>query len=234
MLRTCLLRSLFFALFIGLSGVAISAQSTIFNAPSSDVMPEKKVYVEFDFLAHPDKFSRGGYQTYGYRMVYGVTKKLEAGVNFFYTRDGVTSPKEIQLNAKYQVYNNEKHGIAVAVGGWSFTPLNRSSGRRTSGLVYTSASKKIGRLRLTGGGYQTIHTEAGSGSKKGWIVGVEVGIVRNLSFTGDWFSGNNKLGYASAGLAYSFAKRHFIQAGYSWGNNGRGNNAFQIFYGITF
>jgi len=200
-------------------------------------MPKGKLYVEADFISHLDKFEKGGYQTFGYRAVYGVTKKLEAGVNFFYTRDGVTSAKEIQLNAKYQLYNSEKHGVAVSVGGWSFTPLNRSSNRRTTGMVYSTVSKSFKGLRgtrLTGGAYQTINTKRDDGAKQGWIVGVEVPIVGNLAFTGDWFSGNNRFGYASAGLSYTFASRHFIQAGYSWGNNGRGNNALQIFYGLTF
>jgi hypothetical protein len=216
---------------------AANAQSTIFNVPNTDVMPKGKLYVEADFIAHIDKFEKGGFQSYGYRAVYGVTKKLEAGVNFFYTRDGVSSAKELQLNAKYQLYNNEKHGVAVSVGGWSFTPLNRSSGRRTTGMVYSTVSKSIRKLRgtrLTGGAYQMINTRQDDGAKQGWIVGVEVPLYGNLSFTGDWFSGNNRFGYASAGLSYTFAERHFIQAGYSWGNNGRGNNALQIFYGLTF
>jgi hypothetical protein len=170
-------------------------------------------------------------------MVYGVTKKLEAGVNFFYTRDGSTSPKEVQFNAKYQAYNNEKYGVGVSVGGWAFVPVNRSSSRKVTGMVFVNVSKKFSRLkglRVTGGVYQTVATESDSGSKRGFMVGIEQPIVGNLSFTGDWFSGNNKLGIVTAGLSYTFATRHFVQIGYAWGNNGRGNNAFQAFYGVTF
>lgn len=235
--RSIIWRTLLAGLITAFAAIAFSAQSTIFNAPNTDVMPKGGFYAEADFITNPRKFENGGYQTFGYRVVYGVTKKLEAGVNFFYTRDGQTSAKEIQFNAKYQLYSNEKHGVALSVGGWTFTPLNRSSGRRTTGMVYTTASKKFKKfrgIRLTGGAYQMVHAERDSGSKKGWIAGVEVPIVGNLSFTGDWFSGNNRMGYASAGLSYTFGTRHFIQAGYSWGNNGRGNNALQIFYGLTF
>lgn len=224
-------------LFVVFAASTAIAQSTIFNAPSTDVKTRGQFYVEGDFITNPRKFENGGYQTFGYRVVYGVTKKLEAGVNFFYTRDGQTSAKEIQFNAKYQLYSNEKHGVALSVGGWTFTPLNRSSSRRTTGMVYTAVSKKFKKfrgIRLTGGAYQMVHAERDSGSKKGWIAGVEVPIVGNLSFTGDWFSGNNRMGYASAGLSYTIGTRHFIQAGYVWGNNGRGNNALQIFYGLTF
>lgn len=215
---------------------AAYAQSTIFNVPSTDVMPEKKIYLEADFIAHLDKYSKGGFQTYGGRAVYGVTKKFEVGTNFFYTRNGTNSPKEMQFNAKYQAYNNEKHGVAISGGGWVFTPLNSAAGRRTYGMVYAVASKKFSKingLRVTGGVYQMVGAERDSGSKKGWIVGVEQPLFGPLTFTGDWFSGNNKIGYVSAGLSYTFGNQ-FLQLGYSWGNNGRGNNGVQAFYGVTF
>jgi hypothetical protein len=218
-------------------GAGASAQSTIFNIPSTEVMSPKKIYIEADFIAHFDKYSLGGFQTYGYRTVYGVNRKFEAGVNFFYTRNGSTSPKEIQLNAKYQVYNNEKNGLAASVGGWTFTEVNRSSNRRTSGMVYVNGSKKFNRLnglRVTAGVYQLLHTERDSGSKKGWIVGIEQPIIGKLSFAGDWFSGNNRFGYAAAGLSYTFGRRHYFLLGYNWGNTGRGNNGFSAFYGLTF
>lgn len=214
-----------------------SAQTTIFNIPSTDVMAEKKFYVEADFIAHFDRYDRGGFQTYGYRTVYGVKRKFEAGVNFFYTRNGSTSAKEVQFNAKYQAYNNEKYGIAASVGGWVFQPLNRSSGRKTYAMVYTNASKTVSQLnglRLTGGAYHTVGTDRTFGSKRGFIVGIEQPIKGKLSFAADWFSGENRFGYAAAGLSYTFARRHFVMAGYNWGNSGRGNNGFSSFYGLTF
>jgi len=235
--RQFIYRFFFSGLMLLIVGTIASAQSTIFNIPSTDVQSPKKFYVEANFIAHFDKYSLGGFQTYGYRTVYGVNRKFEAGVNFFYTRDGTNSPKEVQFNAKYQVYNNEKHGIAASVGGWSFTPVNRSSNRRTYGMVYANGSKKFNRvngLRLTGGFYQLVGVERDSGSKKGWIVGIEQPIKGKLSFAGDWFSGKNRFGYAAAGLSYTFGRRHYVLLGYNWGNAGRGNNGFAAFYGLTF
>ena len=97
---------LFSSLFFIAANSVIQAQSTIFNIPSTDGMGEKRFYVEADFIAHPDKWDKGGFQTYGYRTVYGVRRKLEVGINFFYTRNGVNSPKELQPNFKYKVYQN--------------------------------------------------------------------------------------------------------------------------------
>ena len=62
------------------------AQSTLFNIPSTDIVPKKKVYLEFDFLAHPESYSNGGFQAYIPRAVVGVGKKIEVGVNVAFTR----------------------------------------------------------------------------------------------------------------------------------------------------
>lgn len=230
-------RVVFLTVLICAANFAIPAQSTIFNIPSTDVLGEKRFYIEGDFIGHFDKFDKGGFQTFGYRTVYGVRKNLEVGVNFFYTRNGRTSPKELQPNIKYKVYEKEKYGIAVSTGAQFFVPLNRSAGRRAFGLFYTNASKtikKTGETRLTGGVYTVFGADRDFGTKTGAIVGIEQPIVGKLSFTGDWYSGKNRFGYAAAGFSYSFAKRQFFQVGYNFGNSGRGNNAFSAFYGFTY
>jgi hypothetical protein len=214
-----------------------SAQSTIFNIPSTDVMGEKRFYVEADFIAHFDKWNKGGFQSYGYRTVYGVRRRLEVGVNFFYTRNGSTSPKELQPNLKYKVFDKEKYGLAVATGVQFFVPLNRSAGSRAFGMFYSNASKTVkrtGGTRLTGGFYNIFGANRGFGTRNGALVGLEQPVIGKLTFTADWYSGKNRFGYSTAGLSYSFAKRQFFQVGYNFGNSGRGNNALSAFYGFTY
>jgi len=216
---------------------AAQAQSTIFNIPSTDVMGESRFYVEADFIAHFDKWSKGGFQSYGYRTVYGVRKKLEVGVNFFYTRNGSTSPKELQPNFKYKIYDKEKYGVAVSAGAQFFVPLNKSAGNRLISMFYSNASKVIkqtGETRVTGGFYTIAGANRDFGTKNGALVGVEQPIKGKLAFTADWYSGKNRLGYSAAGFSYSFTKRQFFQVGYNFGNSGRANNAFSAFYGFTY
>lgn len=235
--RSLYFRGAILGWLILLAGFAVSAQSTIFNIPSTDVMGEKRFYVEGDFIGHFDKWEKGGFQTFGYRTVYGVRKNLEVGVNFFYTRNGRTSPKELQFNGKYKVYEKEKYGFAVSGGAQFFVPLNKSAGRRAFGMLYSNASKVIkrtGETRITGGFYTVVGAEKDFGAKNGAIVGIEQPIKGKLSFTADWYSGKNRFGYSSAGFSYSFAKRQFFQIGYNWGNSGRGNNALSAFYGFTY
>lgn len=225
-----------FSLVVSLVSATI-AQSTIFNVPSTDVIPEKSILIETDFIAHFDKLKNGGFQSYGYRTAYGLTKKVEIGTNVFYTREADSSPAEFQPNLKFKAYENEKHGIAVSTGAQVFVPLNRSAGTRSYGMVYINASKALASLRgmrLTGGGYQTVGTSNDFGTKRGFIAAVEQPIKGKLSFVGDWSSGTNRFGYSAAGFNYMLTKRQFLMFGYNWGNSGRGNNAFSAFYGLTY
>lgn len=225
---------LFFIVCVG----ATSAQTTIFNIPSTDVVPEGRFLLELDFISHFDKYERGGFQTFGYRTSYGFKKKIEIGANFYYTRAGkLKSPKEFQPNIKWQPYQSEKYGISFTTGAQLFVPLNKSAGRRTFALLYGNGSKTIKKTngtRLTGGYYSVIGASRDFGTKRGALVGIEQPLFRRVSFIGDWSSGNNRLGYASAGFNFSLTPKQFLTLGYSWGNYGRGNNGFSAFYGYTF
>jgi hypothetical protein len=47
-------------------------------------------------------------------------------------------------------------------------------------------------------------------------------------------SGNNALGYVTAGTGITLTTRQNIYAGYSFGNQGRGNNSLGVYYGYSF
>ncbi len=214
-----------------------SAQMTIFNIPSTDTLEKKGVYVEADFIAKPVSYDRGGFQTYGYRVVYGLGHKTEVGANFYYTRDGGDAVAELQVNAKQTLYQNEKHGIAATAGVIASTPLRDTRGAKRYALLYSNVSKTIEQLkglRLTGGVYTVIGAGREFGTKTGAIVGIEQPLTKRVSFLADWFSGKNRFGYASAGLNFAVTKKQFILLGYNFGNSGAGNNSLAVFYGYTF
>jgi hypothetical protein len=231
--RSILLVTLFIA-----CSYAVSAQSTIFNIPSTDVVPKGRALLEFDFISHFDRYERGGFQSYGYRMSYGFKKKVEIGANFYYTRAGrLKSPKEFQPNIKFQPYQSEKYGIAFTTGAQLFVPLNKSAGSRVFAMFFANGSKTIKKTngtRLTGGFYSVVGATRDFGTKQGALIGIEQPLFRRVSFIGDWSSGNNRLGYASAGFNFVLSSKQFLTLGHSWGNYGRGNNAFAAFYGYTF
>jgi hypothetical protein len=221
-----------------LSSYIVTAQSTLFNIPSTDVVTEKKVYLEFDFISHLEAHENGGFQAYVPRVVYGVAKHTEIGANVAFT-DALApdQPVELQPNIKYQFYSNEKNGFAAAAGGILYTPIAHRSGVDTFGLLYTTVSKKVKGAygpRLTGGGYGLLGRANGNGTEGGAIVGYEQPLSTKINFVADWFSGKNRFGYVTPGFSFIVSKSSALYAGYSIGNSGRKNNALFIYYGITF
>ncbi|HJQ31929.1 MAG TPA: hypothetical protein VJ866_07120 [Pyrinomonadaceae bacterium] len=214
------------------------AQSTLFNIPSTDVVAEKHVYIEFDFVSHLEAHADGGFQAYVPRAVYGVGKHLEVGANVaFLDAEAPGQPVELQPNVKYQFYSNETNGVSAAAGGILYAPVSHRAGADTFGLVYTVVSKKVkGRYgpRITGGGYGLLGRADGNGTLGGAIVGYEQPLHRRVSFVGDWLSGRNRFGYVTPGLSFALPHASALYAGYSIGNVGRKNNALFVYYGITF
>ncbi len=73
------------------------AQSTLVTIPSTDVVSERKVYLEFDYISHYASHHNGGFQTYEPRAVVGVGHNVEVGFNVVYTDGfGVNQPIEIE------------------------------------------------------------------------------------------------------------------------------------------
>lgn len=219
-------------------GQQTSAQSTLFNIPSTDVVPAKKVYLEFDFISHLEPHDEGGFQAYVPRAVFGVGKRTEVGVNVAFA-DALApdQPVELQPNVKYQFYSNEDNGVSAAAGGILYTPLANRAGVDTFGLLYTTVSKRVkGKYgpRLTGGGYGLVGRANGNGSEGGAIAGYEQPLHSKVNFVADWLSGRNRFGYVTPGLSFVTSSRSALYVGYSIGNQGRKNNALFVYYGITF
>jgi hypothetical protein len=232
-----------FLCFLVLSNAYVCrAQSTIFNIPSTDVVAPKKVYFEFDFLAHLAKHENGGFQTYDPRLVFGVAKGLEVGANFSITDIGGPKLVELQPNIKYQVYNNEKGGVTVTTGAIGYFPVKERAAfaNNNFGFLYANVSKKVKSMkgaRFTGGGYGLVGRKSGLGTKGGAMGGYEQPVSKKVSFVMDWFSGKNRFGLLTPGLSFAVSKNGIFNVGYSINNahNGGGiANALFIYYGITF
>jgi hypothetical protein len=236
-LKSTTLKLLLLCAFSMLSANIASAQSTVFNIASTDVQARHKLYVEADFLAHLTSYENGGYQIFGTRLVYGLSKRAEVGLNAFYTKTSPGEPAELQPNFKFQLYSNEGNGLAVAVGTVVFIPVSHRSATRLRGTVYAVASKDIKGdwgPRLTAGGYSLVGSVEGGTSKRGVLLGYEQPITRKLSFISDWSSGNNDYGYVVAGAGFVLSPKSVVYVGYNVGNQGRGNNSLGVYYGFTF
>ena len=229
--------SAFFSLAVLNSEKAV-AQSALFNTPSTDVVAEKKVYLEFDFISHLESHRDGGFQTYVAHTVFGLGHNLEAGINVAFTDAfAPDQPVEIQPNAKWQFYANEEKGVAIAAGGILFAPVSNRAGTDTFGMIYSTASKKVKAVygpRLTGGVYTLVGRANDTGTETGAIVGYEQPLHSKVIFLTDWFTGKNRFGYVTPGFGVTVSKTTLFYAGYSIGNQGRKNNSLFLYYGITF
>lgn len=214
-----------------------SAQTTISNTPSTDIIESKDFYVEVNHAGHFAKYDVGGFQAYGLKTIYGIHKNFEIGANFCFTKNNGTSPVEIVPNFKWKVYKNEKNTVAVSGGAMLFVPIRDEKGSQPSAFVYTNISKGFNfanSFRLTTGFYTVVNAKSESGNKNGVMLGYEQNIAKGVSFFADWTSGKNRFGYAAAGLSIPVMKKGVIYTGYNFGNVGRGNNSFSISYGKFF
>lgn len=212
------------------------AQSTIFNIPTTDAVAPKKVYFEFDFLSHLENHDKGGFQTYDPRVVVGVGKGVEVGLNVASTHSAAPTVVYAQPNIKWRFYANEDGGTAMSAGAIAYTPLKDRSANDTFGFFYGNASKKFKGdhgPRFTLGGYGIAGLNADV-DKGGAMVGYEQPIASKVSFVTDWFSGRNGFGYVTPGFSFALPKNQLVNVGYSFGNYGRKNTALFVYYGVTF
>ncbi len=224
--------------FLIVSSTTTLGQSTVFNTPSTDVVRGQRTYLEADFITHLAGYKDGGYRLYGGRAVYGVRKRMEAGVNvYFATSADSPEPVVVEPNFKWQFYNDEGEGLAAAAGALVSIPVTHRIAGSTSGFLYAVVSKKFyGDFgpRFTGGAYLlAVRADKGT-TKQGALIGYEQPISSRLTFVADWTSGNNNLGYLAAGVGLTLSPKSALYFGYNVGNHGRGNNALGIYYGYSF
>lgn len=213
------------------------AQSTLFIAPTTDVQTKRTVYLEADFITHFGSYENGGYQTYGPRVVVGLPKNTEVGVNVFYTKSSDPEPVELQPNFKWKFFEDEKRGLAAAAGFLLTLPLTHRREAKKTAMFYLVGSKNFSGNygpRFTFGGYGLAGPFEQGTTRSGVIAAYEQPITSKVLFITDWFSGNNEFGYVTPGIGINFSSKTSLYTGYSIGNEGRGNNFLSVYYGRTF
>lgn len=217
------------------AGVA-NGQSAYFNIPTSDILPEKELYLEADFDAKLSRFRDGGWQSFGFSSIYGVRKKMEIGLNAYFVRtiDGF-EPTELQPNVKFRLHNSEDKGTSLAVGGIAYLPLRNGFSKDTLASVYVAGAKKFKREwtpKITAGAYQLIGGRD-VGDRRGFLLAVEQPVHSRVSLIADWNTGKNRLGYAATGVGITLTKRSYLYSAYYFGNEGAGNNFLGVYYGFS-
>jgi hypothetical protein len=227
---------------------AAMAQSTIFNIPTTDTVPAKKVYFEFDYLPQiPKTEGAGRIQIFNPRIVVGIAPNLEAGANFanyHFGGDPSSTFSYFQPNIKYKFAASDNKGLAAAAGLIWYTPINHREGADSFGLLYGNFSKKVKQgsygPRITFGPYGIVAANDNYyGTKAGAIVGYEQPIHAKASIVADWFSGVSGFGYLTPGISITLPHNGLLNVGYSIGNDSysdpsNNNRYLFVYYGVTF
>ena len=231
-----------------------SAQSTIFNIPSTDVVEKGKFYFEFDLLPQAPRPDAGfGIVIYNPRFIAGLPHDVEIGVNFPIFHISDTSPSNFayfQPDLKWKFAKNDDKGLAASVGVVGNIPMNNGDGQLSWAYVYGNVSKKVKSgdygPRFTAGPYGVIAKQDDPvkvgfvGTRGGVLLGYEQPLSGKVSFVADWFSGKNSIGYFTPGISITLPHNGLFNAGYSFGNetwsnsNATKNRYVFVYYGITF
>ncbi len=196
-----------------------TAQETIFNVPSGDILDKGKVYGEFDFAYRWDA-SAGGYTP---RIVAGIGHKIEIGLNL----NGIVSPGPSQTTPtptiKWKAYDGGSNGWAFMLGDDVFVPVQNRS-YNAGNYFYAEFAKTLkSQTRFTLGGYDFSANAVSSGNKAGGQFGVEQPINKRLTLAADWFTGNHSLGYFTPGAVIKLSAKATAYAAYEIGNSGAAN-----------
>ncbi|MDT4968163.1 MAG: hypothetical protein QOJ64_2900 [Acidobacteriota bacterium] len=216
-----------FALLLLLSGFmsAAQAQQTIFNVPTTDVLPPAKVYLEWDVSAKPNdpKFS-----SFVPRLVVGIGGHFEAGLNITGNIQPGADSTTLVPALKWKIYDGKDNGWAIAVGANLFIPI-RNRSYRAGTYAYTMFQKTFRTSTRVGfGGYLfTRNVVAPNANRAGGQFTFEQPVTRKFGFQADWFTGKHASGYFTPGAYYKFHPKLAGYGAYSIGNgNARSGNHY--------
>ena len=205
-----------------------SAQQTVFNVPTTDVLDRGKVYVELDVPFKPvdPKFS-----SFVPRIVVGTGGNVEVGLNIVGNIQPGPDSTALAPSFKWKVYNGGDNGWAIIVGDTVTIPI-RNKSYDIGNYAYTEVSKtfKSG-TRVTAGGFHfSDNVVAANAQRAGGQFAIEHPVTQTFTIAADWLTGNHASGYFSPGVIYKPHPKVTVYTAYSIGNSGAGNgNHFFLF-----
>lgn len=204
------------------------AQQTVFNVPTTDVLPAGKVYFELDISAKPvdPKFS-----SFVPRLVVGTGGNVEVGLNVAGNVQPGPDSTTLVPSVKWKVYDGGDSGWAAAVGNNLFIPVqNRAYGAGT--YAYTMIQKRFKRgTRVGVGGYFfSRNVVAVDASRAGGQFTFEQPVTGRFGLQADWFTGEHANGYFTPGGYFKMTPKLTGYGAYSIGNsNAPDGNHFLYF-----
>ncbi len=222
-----------------LLGTAVmgSAQQTIFNVPTTDVLARGKVYGEIDATFKPNRAGAvGKFSSFVPRVVVGVGGNVEVGLNVTGNYQPGVDTTTLVPTVKWKFYENDKHDTALIAGTNIYVPV-RNRTYDIGSYSYIEISKTFFKTRLTAGGYvASRNVFAAKAVRAGGQFGIERAITSKITVAADWITGTHASGYFTPGVIYKPTPRVTTYWSYSIGNGdaSRGNHFFLFELGYNF
>ncbi len=222
-------KKIFFFIVLNFFLTKSFAQQNLFNIPSGDITPQKKL-----FYQHQLNFYENNFDTKSH-LVYGIGKNFDIGVNFIFKKNRINPIKMYKndnnsfgslnpllvstVQKKIQLYKNKLQinlgtvlglNLTNNIGKIQFANFNYGL------LVYNINAKS----RIVGGTYYSNKNYTGiQNNKFEALVGYEINLYKKFYLMGDWVGGNNDIGEVVVGAMYIANKRIQFCSGVLLPNN---------------
>ena len=219
------------------TAVFVSAQQTIFNVPTTDVLDHGKVYLELDgSFKFTDQDALRKFSSFVPRVVVGVGGNVEVGLNVTGNVQPGSDSTTLVPTVKWKFYENEKKDTALIAGTNLYIPV-RNRAYNLGAYSYLAVSRTINKTRLTAGGYvASKNVFASNAVRGGGQFGFEQTVNGKFSVAADWITGKHASGYFTPGVVYKPTSKLTTYWAYSIGNAGaaQGNHFFLFELGYNF
>ena len=226
----------FLAVLLG-SAVCVSAQQTIFNVPTTDVLDRGKVYFELDASFKViDQMALNKFSAFVPRIVVGVGGNVEVGLNVTGNIQPGADSTTLSPTVKWRFFQSKKKDVALMAGTNLFFPV-RNRAYSVGTYSYVAGSKTINKTRLTAGGYvASKNVFAPNATRGGGQFGFEQTFNSKVSVAADWITGKHASGYFTPGVIYKPTSKMTTYWAYSIGNTAAssGNHFFLFEVGYNF
>jgi hypothetical protein len=198
-----------------LLGCSATAQQTVFNVPSGDVLDKRKAYGELDTTYKKSE----RYAGFTPRIVFGVGGRVEVGVNI----NGLGTQGELQTTLtpalKWKAYDGGGNGWAFLVGDDGFIPVQNGTYRVGNYLYAEIAKTWRTKTRLTAGAYHFTRNVVASAQRAGGQFALEEPIGSRITVAADWYTGDQSLGYFTPGIVIKLTPKLTWYGTYQIGNS---------------
>lgn len=201
-----------------------SAQQTVFNVPSGDVLDRGKVYGELDLTYNPNATSSG----FTPRIAVGIGHRIEVGLNL----NGIGAPGLVRTTPtptfKWKAYEDGKREWALLLGDDVFIPAQNHA-YNLGNYAYAEVTKTWRtKTRATVGAYHFTRDVVGLGQRAGGQFAIEQPVGTRVTLAADWYTGTHALGYVTPGVVVKITSRFTWYGSYQIGNSGLSKGNHQL------